>query len=217
MKEEIEDATLQKEFYSAHNNQLIINNNLLGIDINNKCIDDSNPYGIQLAEYGKERMDHISLDHLMNVLDQKDFTKSMKKLIASIYFHPKAPANYRGWVVDKTAAFGAIEFNPETKSLLRKMTNNVITKNVQCIMFKVTDLLDELQKARKFNQTQAINCERFIQMMGNDIDPEFIAEIKDSAYENRNFPKTLWEHLNYPVETTPMVFQSKIKTLYSDN
>ncbi len=50
-------------------------------------------------------------------------------------------------------------------------------------------------------------------MMGSEFTPDQINSMKESAYEGRQFPKTLWNRLDIRVETTKVKSKNPIQKL----
>ena len=204
----IDETNGRNNFISAQN-QYIINNNNNKIDL---TIDQrhGNFFDLHLNQEGKERLDHIDKNLMLKILNAKTFPKSMGKLIASIYFHPKAPENYKWCVTDITATTGALQYSPETGTLYMSNTTETITKNVKNVMFGVTDVLTELSKTKSMNDNQAVNYNKIVNLIGNELSDSCINEIKETAYQHRHFPRTAWKYMNIPIATEPCSAQQKL-------
>ena len=200
VKETIEDS--KDKFFTTTNNQIINNNTVINND--NKTL-----FHVSLSEPKKERLDHITKDMMLQILNHDNMNDALGDLTRSIYFHPKCPENWRWSVTDPNAKYGTLEYSHESHTLIRKETAYVIKRNLENVMFPVTDLLDELRKTRNLNEPQALNCSRLLHQLGNDFTPEQINYVKKSAYAGRNFPKALWDSLSISVETTPISCQIK--------
>ena len=168
---------------------------------------------IQFSRPMKERLDHITQDMMMNILDQDTYDKSVGKLMQSIYFHPKAPENWNWCVTDTDAQLGALEYNHESGSLYRNNPEKVIQKSYSNVMFRVVDMLDELRKVKNFNRPQAINCSRLCNSLGSQLDHEQILVVKKVAYQGRNLSKSLWDYLDIMVETTTVPTRIALKII----
>ena len=121
---------------NAYNNCVINQQNNLKND---------NDFRLKIAKPSEERFDHISKQEMMSILNQKHFIDSIDKFVCTMYFEPKAMHNCRWCVVDKTAMFGALEYNHESNTLVRKQTTEVITRNLQHILFGMNETLEELK------------------------------------------------------------------------
>jgi hypothetical protein len=170
-------------------------------------------FGLDFTENAREKLDHISMDQMMAILNHKEFNNTLKHLAKAVFFHPLAPQNWKWCVTDKNAKFGALEYNPESNTVIRKLTGTVINTNMQNLIFQITDLLEELRQNRSFNQIQAYNYNKIFNLIGNDFTQEQISSIKETAFDGRNLAKALWESLFIPVESTPMVCQVKTKKI----
>ena len=189
--------------HSFNNNQLIINNNTQNNSLSLK---------IDLAVPRKERLDHLDHNTLLAILDHDDFNKTMSHMIQSVYFHPRCPENWNWCVIDEKAKYGALQFNHETGTLVKRATTAMIKESVENITFGVSDLLEELRMKRQFNMQQGINYNRFYGLVGtNELSMEAINSLKKVAHENRNFPRTLWSQLNYSIETTDINPKIRLK------
>jgi hypothetical protein len=210
VKDSIEDN--KQQFFTTHNQQLINNNqqinNYIDFDKNKKML-----FGLDFSGNSRERLDHISMDMMMAILNHKEFNNTLKHLAKAVFFHPKAPENWKWCVTDKNAKFGALEYNHESNTVIRKLTGKVINTNMQNVVFQVTDLLEELSRNRNFNQVQAYNYNKIFNLIGNDFTQEQIKSIKESAFDARNLVRALWESLFISVESTPVACQIKSKKL----
>lgn len=200
VQDTIEDS--KDNFFSAANQQVIHNNTL---------VQNNNLFNVLFTKPRKERLDHITKDMLLQILDHENVNDAWGDLARSIYFHPKAPENWKWTILDIHDKFGTLEYCHETNTLTRKCTIDVIKRNMENVLFPVSDLLDELRKTRNFNKPQAINCSILMNQVGQDFTPSQVNSVKDSAYAGRNFPKTLWDSLSIKVETTTLNNQIKIK------
>jgi len=199
---EIKDEIIKK--IDSNGNNSNINYNMTQNNNNdNKKLN----FNIQLAKTEKERFDHIPVEQMLCILDQKDFSNSIADLVQAVSFNPRAPENMTWCINDKTAENGAIEYNSDLNMLTRNSSSTVISKNVQNILFPITDIFKEMELTLDFNSQQNQNCARYFNMLGEDnIKKEYINSIRDRAYDKRGLCKALWEHLEIGLET------KKIKT-----
>jgi hypothetical protein len=203
-KNRIDEIQLNNNTFYSTQNQILINDS---VD-NNK----NNYFSLSLNPEGHEQLNHITKDLMMKILDHNRFNDSMKNLIAAVFFHPLAPRNMTWCVNDSTAQFGALEYNRETNSLIRKKTTNVINKNVQNIMFRIVDLLEELRMSKTFNEDQIRNCNKMFNMIGNELEQNCVSEIKETAFKNRGLTKAIWNHLDIMVDRIDLPNTCKIKS-----
>jgi hypothetical protein len=171
----------------------------------------NNVINIEFAEPKKEKLDHITQDMMMNILNQKSYNVSVGKLIQSIYFHPKAPENWNWCVTDCDLQLGVLRFDHESGNLQRDNTEQVIQKQYANVMFRVVDMLDELRRERNLNRPQAINCSRLCNSLGTKLDSDQVSAVKEVAYQGRNLSKSLWDYLDIMVETTTVPTRITLK------
>jgi len=177
--------------------------NLTNNNLTNNSLTQTKNFNIQLAPKEKERFDHIPPAQILHILDQEDFSKSIADMVQAVSFNPKAPENMTWCVNDKKAEAGAIEYNAELNMLTTDSTTSVISKNLQSILFPVTDILKEIELTNKLNMNQNRNCLRYFNMLGEtEYKREYINSIKERAFDKRGLCKALWEHLQIGFETS---------------
>ena len=203
MKESVDQV---KETVEEKDNQFICNQNFNQLNQQNTYYNENKNsiVNIQFSKPMKEKLDHITQDMMMNILDQDSYDKSVGKLIQSIYFHPLAPQNWNWCVTDTDAQLGALEFNHESGNLCRNNPEKVIQKSYSNVMFRVVDMLEELRRSKNMNKPQAINCSRLCNSLGTQLDPHQVTVVKQVAYQGRNLSKSLWDYLDIAVETTTL-------------
>ena len=195
---EIKEKISEIELNNGGNPNINYNNNYnLTQNNDNKKLN----FNIQLSAKEKERLDHITSEQMLCILDQEDFSNSIADLVQAISFNPRAPENMTWCIGDKSSELGAIEYNSETKMLLRDTPTNVISKNLQNILFPVTDIFKELELNTTFNAQQNKNSDKYFDMLGQETyKKEYINSIKNVAYEKRGLCKALWDHLGIGLE-----------------
>jgi len=201
--------------------EMVIENNLAAavaaptynLTQNNNNDNKSLNFNIQLAPKEKERLDHIPTAQMLHILNQKDFARSVADLVQAVSFNPKAPENMTWCINDKKSENGALEYNSELNIITRDDSSDVITRNLQSILFPVTDILKEIvivTKA-KINKQQNRNYTLYFNLLGaTDIKKEYINIIKERAFDKRGLCKALWEHLQIGLETKKINFKSII-------
>ena len=115
----------------------VFNNNIN--NHNNINNDNKMLVAIDFSEKGKVNLNHITPAQTMQILDCKDFNNSLKYFTQVVFFNPKAPENQTWCVVDKNAQWGALEYNPESNSAVRRQTVDVITSNMTELIFQASD------------------------------------------------------------------------------
>ena len=211
---------IKQSLYKVHdkidNKNYTVNiayNNYINNTLNN--IQRDNPFD-ELCNFAfsnpkKERLDHIPGSKMMEFLNCKSLNQTLGKIVGSIYFDVGAPQNFRWCITDRDSQFGALEYNFESNTVSRKPTNKVISDNVKNVIWQVTDVIEELRTKHTFNQRQMANYNNLFGLAGTELDPSDMKDIKEAAFERRNFPKTLWEFLNVPQEVTEIKTQVHLK------
>ena len=148
---------------------------------------------------------------MLHILSIPEHDKLVGELMNTVYFDPKAPENW-GWCVnDKKSKEGSLEYNHETNTLVRRDTDELIAKRLRSVIYGIGDMMEELKIRTAFNDKQAYNYNRLIDMVGmQDYDKSFIKAVKEIAYEGRQFPQALWNRSGYGLETK--TYTAKIKS-----
>lgn len=192
LKDNLDEQFENQGFTTAYNSYII-----------NHHENNNTNFNIKLTSEQKERLDHISRLEFLSILNIKNFNVSVSEYIASVYFNPKAPGNCRWCITDKTSLLGALEYNHGSNTIIRKNTKEVITRNLQNVLYSMSNTLEELKMKAAFNHQQGINYHKFYNMVGEtEFNNECINKIKEKAYEGRQFVTALWGHLKIPIETT---------------
>ena len=210
MKDTFSDKLDQvQQTVEKKNNTFSCTQNLLINNLNQQ--NKNNIINIEFSKPREERLDHITQDMMMNILNQKNYKTSVGKLMQSIYFHPEAPQNWNWCVTNRDIQFGVLQFDHETGNLHRENTEQVIQKRYSNVMFRVVDILDELRQSRNMNKPQSINCSRLCNSLGTPLDPDQVSTVKEVAYQGRNLSKSLWDYIGVAVETTSIPTRITIK------
>lgn len=196
-----------------HKDKLIIQSQTNNILCNNNNMNDNKMvFAMSFTEKTNERVNHISQDDMMDILNHNEYNDTLKHLTKAVYFHPLAPQNWKWCVNDKNAQLGALEYDADTHSVSRKPAGEVINRNLQNAVFQLTDILGELNKAKRvFNETQNRNREKIYNSLGNDFTLEQINNVKNAAYDGRNLVKALWESLHLKLNADPITCKIKMK------
>ena len=195
---DIKDKIDEKQLVPSILNQM---NNFTNTNNNN---DTKMLFAIQFTEKGKETLSHISPEQTLQILNHDEFDNSLKHMTKAVFFHPLAPQNSRWCIIDKNAKFGALEYSHESNTIIRKSTSDVIEMNMTDLVFNVSDFFDDFQKRTKLTKTQERNCNRFIDLVGNELTSAQVTSVKNLAYDERNYPRALWDNLQISVEALPV-------------
>lgn len=188
MKEHFNDRFENSTFTSAHNNYIINH-----LENNNNNLN----FNIKFSEARKEKLDHISKEEMLHILNEEDFDTSVVEYVGSVYFNPKAPSNCKWCITDLTSKSGALEYNHESNTITRKETKEVITRNLQNALFSMSETLEELRETKSFTDQQGINYNRFYNIMcRSEFHPSCINKLKELAYRSRTYIQALWGHLD---------------------
>ena len=187
MKKDVDEIKQRIQDYvppPLKNNQIVVLN-----DRNNVTL------GFNLKPLCRDSLKHITSDMLLRILDNDKFKDSLGTMTTAVYFHPQAPENMTWLVRDIKSEYGAMEYDFGTGLVVDTITDNTIEKNISEMIFRVTDLITQLEKSSDLTQNQTNNSLEFINLVGNPITQDLVSHIKKVAYQRRNSTKSLWKFL----------------------
>ena len=165
---------------------------------------------VDLKRPNHERFDHITDNDMLCILNHNDFNDTLQDLTSLVYFHPKAPENFKWCIFDRKAKIGALEFNHETNTLLFKDSNDVVNTNMKNVIYKITGMLEKLEKDSDFNPVQRRNCNFLVDKVGNEFTPDQIKHMKEAGYQRRHLPRAVWYSLNVDMAKSPFIEKLKM-------
>ena len=168
--------------------QTIINNNIQNI----------NNIKIVIVKRGEERIDHITEEKLLKILDQ-DFNSAMRELMRLIYFNKDVPENSHWCVLYPNQEYGALQYNCDTEIIERWVTDQILIKNFDNMLSLLSEKMDAISRCPNLNINQKHNVNKFFHHFGLDDfsveSPEGLNYMKMTAYNNRFFPIKMWKQM----------------------
>ena len=190
LKQQVE---LLKSFSSNITNNITnVNNinNINNINNNNNLIVVQN-----FALPGKERVDHITKEMFLKILNQTDINDVLTDLLQLIYFNKDIPGNNRWCVMYQKEEFGALQYNVKTKKIERWVTEEVINKNFEMMVNSIQPMMDSIDES-ELNTLQQKNLSILYCHYGrkniSEYEPSNFKKMKMFAYNNRETPLKLW-------------------------
>ena len=156
-----------------------------------------------------ERLDHISDQRMLGIVNNPDFNTVLKELVAAVYFDHLAPQNWRWCVNDKDAQYGAMEYDSESHRIATRMTSTVINNHIRNVIDRVVEVVEGLQKVHEFNSVQNRNTTKLFGLIGVELSPAQLKCVRERAYAARNIVKPFWT--NYNISAVPI--DVKIKSI----
>lgn len=179
---------IRKEVQIQQRTPTIINN------VNNVI----NVINVQIVNPGEEKIDHLTNDKLLNILDQ-EYSKGVRELMRLVYFNKDVPENHHWCIIFPNNEYGALQYNSETRVIERWLTDKIIDDNFVNMISLLLPKMNDISRIPNLSQTQRRNISMFYQSFGADgLSNEFPADYRDikmMAYNNRNIPVKLWSNL----------------------
>ena len=125
---------MQESIYEKDQRINVAYNNYIQ-NLNNQT-NNNRIFNVDLALPEKERLDHLKVNDIMTILNQKTFNKTLGLMIEGIFFHPYAPQNWRWCITDMNEKYGALEYDFESNTLVKRSTKKVIEvyRTVICVL-----------------------------------------------------------------------------------
>ena len=193
-----------KELVKEKNKQQTINFNNFDFSNTNNIqtlnqVEIDKYFNVELTHEKEKTLSHIPAELFLEILKCDTVDESATQIVRSIYFNPKAPENYTWCVVDKKAKYGILQFNHDVNQLMQVETTDTIERNVQNVLPQVLDIMTGIQKVVPFNKKQEQNYHGLYGLYGESLEMSTIDKIKDMAYDDRDFPRTIWKQLKLNV------------------
>lgn len=186
MKEEIKDALKNIQAGTINNINNIVNE-------------------IMLSKPGKERIDYITKDVMLELLKCPSFKLISENLIKAMYFNRKVPENNNWTIAYPLNDRAALVYNSETDQFVRKNTTEIINEKFQNMIDLLQPLVEEIYKEDEeknhLSNIQKRNLKLYYGYFGVDNiceeDPDIYEGIHRLAYEYRAIPMAHWKQLGY--------------------
>lgn len=153
---------------------------------------------IQLVAPGEERIDHITDETLLKILNNNDFSTVLHQLMRHVYFNKDAPENSHWCIAYPKDKYGALQYNTETAIIERMVTTRTVNKHYENMLVLLSDRMNQLMRNGNLEFLQLRNINRFYQYVGTDnIEEETeFEDVKMMAYNNRHIPVGIWNKLD---------------------
>ena len=156
---------------------------------------------IGFVKTGNERIDHITRDVLLRILNINNFPRVCVEFMKELYFNKKVPENHNWFIAYPKDGKAAIVYDDGAECFIRASTTDVINEKFDNMMHLLQPLIEELYKEDELNNNltnvQRMNLKRFYGFFGsyeisND-SPAIYNDIHDLAYNYQNVPKLTWK------------------------
>ena len=116
----------------------MVNNQMVSNQINNQTVNNEPKKNILFVEHGKERIDHITRQIMLELLNKTNFNDMCCELIKLMYFNKDVPENSNWMIAYPKNPKAGVEYNYSTNQFERKYTVDIVDD-------KFTNLIDLLQ------------------------------------------------------------------------
>lgn len=183
------------------NKSINITNNINNGTINNITNNTTNNITIQpllFVKHGEERIDHITKEFLLKLLNYTSAQKMFVELMGTLYFSSEVPENNNWSLAYPYNNKAAIVYDYDKNKFIRTSTEQIINDKFSNMIDKLVPMIDEINKDRdNLTRMQQINILHFYDKeCVYDLStkyPEIFELIRKLAYEQRYVPMGSWD------------------------
>ena len=201
-----------------------ITNNKTSIKIGkivNKPI--NNTINIQpiFVKHGQERVDHITKDFLLKLLDCSSSQRMFVDLMATLYFSEEVPENNNWSLAYPYNDNAAIVFDYEKNEFTRMSNEKIIDQKFSNMIDKIVPMIDEIYKDKeKLTRNQYINILHFYDKECmydlSEQCPDIYELIRKLAYEQRFIPMKTWKKSGFNGKSISIDFDKNDRSQYGE-
>ena len=198
------------------------NNNTNNISINNQTVN-NNTINIQpiFVKHGKERVDHITKEFLLKLLDCSSSQRMFVDLMATLYFSEEVPENNNWSLAYPYNDNAAIVFDYETNKFIRTSNEKIIDEKFSNMIDKIIPMIDEIYKDKeKLTRNQYINILHFYDKECmydlSEQCPDIYELIRKLAYEQRFIPMKTWKKSGFDGKNISLDFNKNDTSQYGE-
>ena len=186
------------------NNQNIVNNNNVLVNNLNQTINQV-VNKILFVEHGKEKIDHITREILLEILDTNNFNNMCSNLMRLLYFNVAVPQNSNWMIAYPKNHKAGVAFNYFTNKFERTSTVDIIDDKFSNMINLLQPLIEKIcredERDNILNAKQRRNISRFFEHVGmmqiSKESPEVYERIHDMAYNHRSISTTSWKEQGF--------------------
>ena len=156
---------------------------------------------ILIARHGKERIDHITKEVMLSILNQPSFIKMFTDIACIMYFNKIVPENSNWCLVYPHNQKAGVAYNHDTAQFERKSTVDIIDEKFENMLNLLQPLIEEIYREDELynilNYQQKKNIRHYygaygIMQISKDC-PEIYEAIHNLSYNSRSIPMTSWK------------------------
>jgi hypothetical protein len=156
---------------------------------------------IGFVKTGQEKIDHLTKEVLLKILNINSFRKVCIEFMKELYFNKKVPENHNWFIAYPNHGKAGIIYNYDTEQFVRTETEEIINEKFDNMMHLLQPLIEEIYKEDELNNNltnvQRFNLQRFYALFGayhlsNEAEDIYDA-VHDLAYNYQSIPKNSWK------------------------
>lgn len=144
---------------------------------------------------GKEKVNHITKEKFLKILNQPDINEVISDLLRLVYFNKDVPQNNRWCVLYDKDEYGALQYNNKTNKIERWLTSEVVNKNFEVMINSLQPVMDDIDTS-ELNSLQKKNLNILYCHYGkkniSEYEPNNFKKLMMFAYNNKDIPMKLW-------------------------
>ena len=173
------------------------------------------------VKHGQERIDHITKEFLLKLLDTSSSPRMFVDLMATLYFSEEVPENNNWSLAYPYNAKAAIVFDYETNEFVRTSNENTINEKFSNMIDKIVPLIDEIYEDKEnLTRKQHLNILHFYdkECMYNLSEqcPDIYELIRKLAFEQRFIPMKTWKDSGFNGKNLSIDFDKNNKSQYGE-
>jgi hypothetical protein len=192
-------STIDNQKISTTTNIINTTNNITNNTINNNFFNnDIKVQPLLFVKHGEERIDHITKDFLLKLLNYTSSQRMFVELMANLYFSSEVPENNNWTLAYPYNDEAAIVYDYDAQKFKRTSNEAVINEKFANMINKLVPMMDEIKKDYdNLTREQQLNLLHFydkecVYDISNQY-PDIYALIHKLAYEQRFVPMTSWK------------------------
>ena len=153
------------------------------------------------AKHGKETIEHITREILLELLDSDNFPKMCTEMMRLLYFNKNVPHNSNWMIAYPKDQKAGVEYDYNLNQFERKSTIDVIDDKFSNMIDLFQPLIEEIcredERNNILNARQKRNISIFYEHVGmleiSKESPEVYYSIHEMAYKNKIVATTIWK------------------------
>ena len=179
-------------------NNVVVNSQVNQVNqMNNQVKND-----IIFVKHGSEKIDHITREIMLEILDKNNFSDMCVHLMKLMYFNVNVPQNLNWMIAYPKNTNAGVSFNHETNEFNRSDTRDIIDDKFANMINLLQPLIERICREDEtdniLNTKQRRNVAKFFEHVGmleiSKESPDIHKKIHTLAYNYKTVPTTSWRN-----------------------